>query len=154
MPGVVDSWVGYTGGIADGEYAPTYSTVCAGDGFTEAIKLEFDPSVTSYEEIMTFFYEDPHVKNMFCSDASGGGRSGMEAAQYRTAVFVQDDVQREIALRVSDDVGKEVPVLPLVNWFDAEPYHQHFCDPQAQRNNWKTPPRRAPKPWAVVDIWK
>lgn len=151
---MVDSWVGYTGGSADDGNPPTYQSVCAGDGFTEAIRLEFNPAVTSYEEICRYYYEDPHVKNMFCSDDSGGGRSSMDAAQYRTAVFVQDEEQREVALSVSDDIGKEVPVLPLVNWFDAEPYHQHFCDPQAQRNHWEAPPRSAPKPWAVLDVWK
>jgi peptide methionine sulfoxide reductase MsrA len=42
------SSVGYTGGQAA---SPTYRTVCAGDGHTEAVRLVFDPKVLSYEEV-------------------------------------------------------------------------------------------------------
>ena len=49
MEGITSSTVGYTGG-EHGE--PSYDTVCRGDGHTEAIKVEFDPAVISYERIM------------------------------------------------------------------------------------------------------
>ena len=143
--------MGYVGGSTTN---PTYQSVCAGDGHTEALRLEFDPSVTSYEEIITHFYEDPRVPNQFCSDNSGGGRSAMEPAQYRTAIWAQDESQRKTALQVSFETGKEIPVLPKSRFYVAEGYHQHYCDPNARRNEWKTRPRPAPKPWgALVDIW-
>jgi peptide-methionine (S)-S-oxide reductase len=149
---VIDSTVGYTGGAtAD----PTYQTVCAGDGHTEALRLEFDPAVTSFEQLVRYYYEDPHVADQFCSDGSGGGRSAMEKAQYRTAIWAQDEEQRRTALRVSHEVGKEVPVLPKATWYDAEAYHQHWADPHARRNEWKRAERSDPKAWvAAFDPWE
>ena len=44
--------VGYTGGDTD---APTYGSVCGGDGHTEAMKVEYDPAVISYEDLLKVF---------------------------------------------------------------------------------------------------
>ena len=111
---MVDSRVGYTGGTAA---SPTYKSVCSGDGHTEALRLEFDPTTLSYEQLMERFFSDPHVPSH--------PRPG-EKAQYRTAVWAQDEEQAEIALRVGTAAGKAVPVLPRTEWHDAEDYHQHF----------------------------
>ena len=115
IEGVVNTTVGYTGGpSAD----PTYASVCAGDGHTEALRVEFDPSAITFEEIMTEFFEDPHVRYVF------GGATGR--AQYKTAIWAQNDEQCMAARRVSAEVGKEVPILPAETWWDAEAWHQHF----------------------------
>ena len=49
LPGVVKTAVGYTGGTTP---SPTYETVCGGDGHTEAMRIWFDSSVTSYEAML------------------------------------------------------------------------------------------------------
>ncbi len=46
LPGVVRTSVGYTGGKTK---SPTYDSVCDGDGHTEAMRIWFDASVTSYD---------------------------------------------------------------------------------------------------------
>lgn len=125
---MVDSWVGYCGGDSD---APTYSSVCDGDGHTEALRVEFDPSVVSYEELMRQFYADPDVEDQSRTD---GTTVPKYMRQYQTAIWVQDDAQREIALRVGAEAGKKIPVMPLRRFFEAEAYHQHYCDPLARRN--------------------
>ena len=43
--------VGYTGGKTEN---PTYGTVCGGDGHTEALKVEFDPRVISYDDPVSY----------------------------------------------------------------------------------------------------
>ena len=111
----MNTTVGYVGGESS---SPTYESVCAGDGHTEALRIEYDPSVLSYEELMTEFFEDPHVRNVF------GGATGR--AQYKTAVWAQSTSQLDIACRLSDEAGKGVPVLPAAAWHDAEEWHQHF----------------------------
>ena len=116
MPGVVDSHVGYTGGTAAD---PTYASVCGGDGHTEALRLTYDPAVTSYEALVTFFFEDPHVRDVY-PDAPA------PKAQYKTAVFAQDDAQAKVARDASHEVGKSVPILPCTRWYNAEEWHQHF----------------------------
>jgi hypothetical protein len=49
LPGVVKTRVGYTGGLSPN---PTYGSVCAGDGHTEALRIWYDPAVVSYEELL------------------------------------------------------------------------------------------------------
>ena len=53
VEGVVATSVGYTGGSSS---EPTYGSVCSNDGHTEAIKVDFDPSVVSYEDLLKVGY--------------------------------------------------------------------------------------------------
>ena len=92
--------------------------MCGGDGHTEALLLEYDPSVLSYEELITRYFEDPHVRHTYPGDT--------QKPQYMSAIWAQDEEQSSIAQRVSNEVGKSVPVLPRKEWYDAEDWHQHF----------------------------
>ena len=110
MQGVVSSYVGYTGGQSE---KPTYNSVCRGDGHTEALKLEYDPSVVSYEELM----------HLVLRQASAGHTK----PQYMSAVWAQNKEQAAIAQKVAKELGKEsVPVLEAAPWHDAEEYHQKY----------------------------
>ena len=104
---MVRTSVGYTGGT---EANPTYDTVCRGDGHTEAIKVEFDPNIISYEQLMlTFFSEAGH----------GGGK-----AQYQSAVWALSEQQAAVAQKVATEKHSTVPVLKPTQWWDAEEYHR------------------------------
>ena len=113
---MLDSAVGYTGSDSP---APTYSSVCAGDGHTEAVRVAFDPAALSFEALVREWLESPRVRSNYGSDD----------AQYQTAIWAQDDAQRRTALRVQAEVGKVVPVYGKCAWYDAEPNHQHFFGP-------------------------
>lgn len=114
MPGVVSTSVGYTGGTSKN---PTYESVCRGDGHTEALKIQFDPSVISYEEVMRKVLPEA---------------SGFKAKrQYMSAVWAQNEAQKKVAENVAKSLGKDsVPILPAQHWQDAEEYHQHYVDKQ------------------------
>lgn len=115
MEGITSSTVGYTGG-EHGE--PSYDTVCRGDGHTEAIKVEFDPAVISYEQIM----------RKVLAQASGPPRK----AQYMSAVWCMDDEQAKVAKKVAKELGKDregVPILSAAPWHDAEEYHREWTWP-------------------------
>ena len=64
VPGVVDTEVGYTGG---NEGATSYEQVKSGTtGQAEAVRIRFDPSKLSYEELLEkwfFRMHDPTTKN-------------------------------------------------------------------------------------------
>ena len=107
MPGIVSSSVGYTGGTS---INPTYDSVCRGDGHTEALRLQFDPSVVTYEQLMTHVLKEasPHPTK----------------AQYKTAIWAQTPAQKATADRLAQALGKPVPILEKTEWNDAEEYHR------------------------------
>ena len=85
LDGVVSQRVGYTGGDSE---EPTYGTVCGGDGHTEAVKIEFDPNVISYEQLLDTFWAEHNP-------------SGYKPkVQYKSAIWPQNDAQ-EAAARAS-----------------------------------------------------
>ena len=88
--GVVNTAVGYMGGFTP---HPTYAECCTGrTGHTETVRVVFDPSHVSYDDLLTLFWEnhDPTQKDRQGNDVG---------TQYRSAVFPVDDAQREAAER-------------------------------------------------------
>ncbi len=125
VPGVIEVVSGYTGGQVEN---PTYSQVTTGTtGHFEAVQVTFDPDVVSYETLLDvlFLQIDP-------TDDSGSFVD--RGSQYRSAVFVHDNVQKEKALafiRQIDESGRfeskvATRVLPFNHFFKAEDYHQNY----------------------------
>lgn len=55
VQGVVSTKVGYSQGTA---VNPTYQQVCSGStGHTEAVAVDFDPYVVSYQDLLGLFWE-------------------------------------------------------------------------------------------------
>jgi len=51
---VVRTWTGYTGGTVQD---PTYKQVCSGStGHAEAVRVEFDPRVVTYDQLLEVFW--------------------------------------------------------------------------------------------------
>ena len=92
-PGVFTTAVGYAGGSTPN---PTYQEVCSGrTGHTEVVLAVFDPGATSYEEMLRLFWEN--------HDPTQGMRQGNDVGtQYRSAIYVADEAQREAALASRD----------------------------------------------------
>ena len=122
-PGVLSTRVGYTGGeVANATYRNH-------GNHAEAIEIVFDPSVTSYREILEFFFQihDPTTRNRQGNDIG---------ASYRSAIFYVDDEQRRVAEDTIADVeasglwpGKVVTeVTPAGPFWEAEPEHQDYLE--------------------------
>ena len=58
QPGVVDTTVGYTGGTNEN---PTYENH---PGHAEAVEIEYDPSLTSYQNLLDFFFQIKSSKKL------------------------------------------------------------------------------------------
>ena len=125
LDGVYKTEVGYCGGNSPNT---NYREVCTGTtNHAEAVKLEFDPKVISYEEIVKKFFEfhDPTTLN------SQGPDFG---TQYRSEIFYLNDEQKKIAQKVinEDNVrlsGRVVTKLSeLKNYCAAEEYHQKYLE--------------------------
>ena len=123
--GVLSTEVGYTGG--DNTRA-TYREVCSGDtGHAEAVHITFDPKVVSYAQLLDIFFAT--------HDATQVNRQDPDRdTQYRTAIFVQDDEQRQIAVAAkkalddSDQLPRPVATIigDAVEFIRAEEYHQQY----------------------------
>ena len=125
LEGVYKTEVGYCGGNSPNT---NYREVCTGTtNHAEAVKLEFDPKVISYEEIVKKFFEfhDPTTLN------SQGPDFG---TQYRSEIFYLNDEQKKIAQKVINEEnvrlsGRVVTKLSeLKNYCAAEEYHQKYLD--------------------------
>jgi peptide-methionine (S)-S-oxide reductase len=126
-PGVYTTAVGYAGGHTPN---PTYEEVCSGStGHTEAVLVVFDPAQTSYEEMLRLFWEN--------HDPTQGMRQGNDVGtQYRSAIYYEDDSQREAAeasRRVFNDrlakagYGEiSTELAKAGDFYYAEDYHQQY----------------------------
>jgi peptide-methionine (S)-S-oxide reductase len=129
--GVQSVTSGYTGGSAPN---PTYEQVCGGTtGHAEAIRITFDPQVIAYGELLDIFFavHDPTQLNRQGNDVG---------TQYRSAIFPQDAVQEEEALRAKAraqaNCGSEVvtTIEPKSQWWPAEDDHQAYWEGEGKRN--------------------
>lgn len=122
---------GYIGGAKPD---PTYREVCSGGtGHAEAIKVEYDPSVISYADLLDVF--------MATHDPTQLNRQGNDVGtQYRSAIFPLDDTQRaeaEAAIaRANAELGGGVAttIEGPAPWYPAEDYHQEYWEGEGQRN--------------------
>jgi len=125
LDGVIKTEVGYCGGNSN---QTNYNEVCTGEtNHAEVVKLEFDPTIISYEKILEIFFKihDPTTLN------SQGPDFG---TQYRSEIFYLNDQQKIIAKKMIEEENKRlsekvVTKISLVkNYCAAEEYHQKYLE--------------------------
>ena len=126
-PGVYTTAVGYAGG-----YTPnaTYEEVCSGKtGHAEVVLAVYDPAKASYEEMLRLFWEN--------HDPTQGMRQGNDVGtQYRSAIYWEDEAQRQAAERSREVYQRELreagygeittEIAQAGSFYYAEPYHQQY----------------------------
>lgn len=106
--------VGYSGGTKKN---PTYYGL--GD-HSEAIRIDFDPSLVSYEELLNIFWANHNPVQRSWS------------AQYKSAVFFHDGSQKKLAMETRDREAARrnakivTEILPANEFYSAEGYHQKY----------------------------
>jgi len=125
LDGVLATISGYTGGTRAN---PTYEQVSAGrTGHYEAVEVEYDPARVSYEQLLEVFWRniDPlDATGQFCDKGS----------QYRSAIFVLDERQRDLAEASKAALAKSgklpgrivTEILTATKFYPAEDYHQDY----------------------------
>ncbi len=123
--GVTATAVGYAGGTTEN---PTYKEVCSGrSGHAEIVRVEFDPSLVSYEQLLELFWS--------IHDPTQHDRQGPDVgSQYRTVIFHHSLQQRDAATASRDAIGKSgrfagpvvTQIVPASTFYRAEDYHQQY----------------------------
>jgi peptide-methionine (S)-S-oxide reductase len=125
--GVYTTAAGYAGG-----YTPnaTYEEVCSGrTGHAEVVLAVYDPSKTSYEEMLRLFWEN--------HDPTQGMRQGNDmGTQYRSTIYWENEEQRAAAERSREAYQRELrdadygeittEIAQAGPFYYAEPYHQQY----------------------------
>ncbi|MBS2025069.1 MAG: peptide-methionine (S)-S-oxide reductase MsrA [Deltaproteobacteria bacterium] len=126
IPGVLDTESGYTGGhLENPRYEDTHDSA---SGHAEAVKIVFDPSVISFEDLLEkhfFKMHDPTTKNRQGNDVG---------TQYRSAIFWHTEAQKAAAEKVIARVEASkkwrrpiaTEVAKASRWWRAEEYHQKY----------------------------
>ncbi len=140
LPGVLTTTVGYCGG---GLENPKYVHVKTGEtGHAEAVRIEFDPSVLTFESLLDLFFRlhDPTQLNRQENDVG---------TQYRSAIFYESETQRLAAEKKKAEVdasGKwkrpvATVITPAVKFWDAELEHQDYLQkhPDGYNCHWVRP---------------
>jgi peptide methionine sulfoxide reductase msrA/msrB len=121
QPGVLRTEVGYTGGkVANATYRNH-------EGHAEAVRVWFDPAVTSYEAMLRFYFRihDPTTPNRQGKDVG---------SSYRSEIFYASPEQKKTAELVRAEVDRsgkwKAPVVtaisPAGDWWRAEEEHQDY----------------------------
>jgi peptide-methionine (S)-S-oxide reductase len=125
--GVYVTEVGYAGGFTSN---PSYEEVCSGrTGHTEAVRVVFDPSRVSVQQLLSVFWES--------HDPTQGMRQGNDrGTQYRSAIYPTTDAQLVAAKAGRDAYGQRLAaagyspvtteILPGQAFYPAEDHHQQY----------------------------
>ena len=144
LNGVLEIVSGYMGGNVKN---PSYREVCSGTtGHTEGIRVVFEPSVISYNEILSVFFatHDPTTLNRQGNDVG---------SQYRSSIFYTSEAQKECASQRIAELEKTIFDVPIVtellpetpfykaedehlnyyNYNSEQPYCSYIIDPKIQK---------------------
>ena len=125
LSGVIKTEVGYCGGNSN---KTSYKEVCSGNtNHAEVVKIEFDNSIISYENIISFFFDihDPTTLNQQGPDFG---------SQYRSEIFYIDNTQKQIAEKTLLEKNKiykgkiVTKISEIKNYCRAEEYHQKYLE--------------------------
>ncbi|MCQ9615303.1 peptide-methionine (S)-S-oxide reductase MsrA [Paenalcaligenes niemegkensis] len=125
LKGVTQVLPGYAGGKTEN---PSYEEVCGkATGHIEVVQVRFDPSQISFDDLLMVFFT--------VHDPTTVDRQGNDIGpQYASAVFCQDEEQREAVQNIIPEVERAlgVPVVTQIRGADrfwpAEPEHQNYYE--------------------------
>ena len=127
VPGVIVTAVGYEGGFTPNA---TYAEACSGrTGHAESVRVVYDPTKVSYEQLLKVFWEN--------HDPTQGFRQGNDVGtQYRSAIFTHSPEQRAAAEASKAMYQAELSkagygeittgIADAPEFYFAEDYHQQY----------------------------
>jgi len=127
LDGVISTMVGYAGGFTPNA---TYEEVCTGKtGHNEVVRVVFDPTVISYDQLLQVFWEG--------HNPTQGMRQGNDAGtQYRSGIYAYTPSQEKLAEDSRDAFAPRLTqagygvitteIIDAPEFYFAEDYHQQY----------------------------
>ena len=123
FPGIISTTVGYMGGLKN---KPIYSNVVSGtSGHTETIKVIYNSNVTSFRDLLTFFFS--------IHDPTSLNKQGLNTGtQYRSIVFYNNNKEKQEYYKfiksypTQNDIVTELLPVNKHTFNIAEQYHQKY----------------------------
>lgn len=127
LPGVVNTAVGYAGGITDD---PSYEAVCTGNTeHAEVVRIVFDPRIITLSQLLKVFFEK--------HDPTQGMRQGGDVGtQYRSMILTTTTEMADDAAVIKANYAEQLKqqgkgnITTVIEAFDrfyfAEEYHQQY----------------------------
>jgi peptide-methionine (S)-S-oxide reductase len=130
LEGVYSTFVGYAGGFTPN---CTYEENCTGrTGHAEVVGIVFDPSITSFEQIMQVFWENhnPTQHMRQGNDIGSQYRSGVWATQPSQRPIIEATkaaFQEQLTASRFGVITSEIGAIDFeTDFYYAEPYHQQY----------------------------
>ncbi len=130
VDGVSATRAGYCGAGPTAKTPPTYNTVCYGREWVEAVRVVYDDSVISYDELLEKFF-DLHKANP-------------QSRQYDSIIFGDSDQMSKAQSWIDEGIKERkrrkdgypvslVKLEPISSFWRAEEYHQDYWEKQRFR---------------------
>ena len=124
VQGVVKTQAGYANGPIE---HPTYEQVCQNAGHAETVRVEYDSKKVSLSFLLRLYFDaiDPTSVNR---------QGGDQGIQYRPGIYYTNESDLSVIHREMKQLQKKlnqpiaVEVLPLINFYPAEEYHQNYLE--------------------------
>lgn len=125
LKGVVDVKAGYSGGE---EKNPSYEEVSSGrTAHIESVRVVYDPEQISFKDLLDTFWR-------YIDPTDDGGQFADRGNHYKTAIFYNDQEEKEIAERSKDELAASgvftkpiaTAIRPAMDFYPAEEYHQDY----------------------------
>lgn len=125
--GVYITLVGYAAGYTPN---PSYQEVCSGmTGHNEVVFVVFDPTIVSYEQLLTIFWQSHNP-------TQGMQQGNDRGTQYRSGVYTYNQEQHDLAVKTrdiyQDKLNQEghgtitTEIVDASAFYAAEEYHQQY----------------------------
>ncbi len=125
LKGIMDTKVGYVNGKTQN---PTYEDVCyKNTGHAEAVYIKYNEQLIILQVILDLYYRS-------INPVSINRQGGDTGSQYRTGIYYKNRDDEVIIKKSLEDLQKKyvekiaIEVEPLVEFYEAEEYHQKYLD--------------------------
>jgi len=130
--------VGYAGAENDTNLnsksrAVTYASVCAGDGNTEALKIRFDNTKVTLEELLEVFFESHDATRRTASVQYESAIWPQSEAQYERVKAYVERMNETATAKRRRPIATKIRNPSKTRFTNAERYHQNYNKKNAYR---------------------